>query len=242
MNFELNYKRYGENAILIEWVEEISPIILEDIIYFKHKIKTNQVFLVQEVVNGYNSLTVVYPSKIKNYSDSVNQLKLIYLDKTEDICFKNKLWQIPVCYDEEYGFDLKTISLEKKLSIKEIIKLHNTPIYKVYFIGFLPGFLYLGGLDDKLEFNRKASPKLKVPKGSVAIGGNQTGIYPSESAGGWHIIGKTPIPIFDISNENPCFANSGDQIQFVSISKNEFYDIENDIIKGKYLLKCIEND
>lgn len=242
MSFKLKYKRFGSYAILIEWAEEISTYILDDIIGFKFIIETEYKHDIQELVNGYNSLTVVYSVKIENFSKSINQLKSIYLKKNVSIKAKPKFWRIPVCYDEEFGLDLHSLSVEKRLSNKDIIKLHTKPVYKVYFIGFLPGFLYLGGLDSKLKINRKANPRLKVPEGSVAIGGEQTGVYPSESAGGWHIIGKTPISFFDISKKKPCFANSGDHIQFVSITKNELCVLEKDIENGMNQLKLISND
>ena len=229
MNFDLKYKRFGSHAILIEWAEEINPVILNDIIDFKQKIVSNQDCLIQDVVNGFNSITVIYNSEIENFVNTVNHLKSIYLKETKGILISPKLWKIPVCYDNEFGFDLQVISKEKNLSINDIVNLHTKTIYKVYFIGFLPGFLYLGGLDESLKMSRKANPRLKVPQGSVAIGGNQTGVYPSESAGGWNIIGKTPISLFDISKKNPCFASPGDHIQFVSITKHEFEVLENEI-------------
>ena len=137
------------------------------------------------------------------------------------------LWKVPVCYDVELGIDLEEISHTLKLSIQEIIDLHSQAIYTVYFIGFLPGFLYLGGLDNRLEIKRKSNPRLHVDKGSVAIGGSQTGVYPQDSAGGWNIIGKTPLSFFNLDHNNPCFAKPGDKIQFVPISLEEFKCLAN---------------
>lgn len=242
MNFELNFKPFGSNAILVEWEEKICPDILEDIIGFKLKIETNKEFPIQDIINCYNSLTIVYSYNHVNFSMAVAQLKAIYSEVKSGINLKPKLWHIPVCYDEDFGYDLRDFSNQKGLSINEIVNLHTQPIYKVYFIGFLPGFLYLGGLDKSLKISRKANPRLKVPKGSVAIGGNQTGIYPNDSAGGWNIIGRTPILFFDISKKDPCFAKSGDKIQFVSITKQDFKEIENRINNDRYYLKPVTND
>lgn len=242
MSFELSFKPFGSNAILVEWEDKICPDILEDILSFKLKIEANKEFPTQDIINCYNSLTVIYPFNHINFSNAVEQLNAIYSESNSRIHLNPKLWQIPVCYDEEYGHDLKYFSKKKDLSIKEVVKLHTKPLYKVYFIGFLPGFLYLGGLDQKLKISRKSNPRLKVPKGSVAIGGDQTGIYPNESSGGWNIIGKTPISFFDISKKNACFAKSGDQIQFESITKQEFKKIENSIKNGIYQLKPRAND
>ena len=126
------------------------------------------------------------------------------------------------------------MSLEKELSIDEIISLHSEISYTVYGIGFLPGFLYLGGLNNKLHFPRRNMPRMEVVKGSVGIGGGQTGIYPQTSPGGWHIIGKTPINLFDVNSEIPCFINSADEVKFVPVLKEEFHLIEEANKKNSY--------
>jgi inhibitor of KinA len=129
------------------------------------------------------------------------------------------------------------------LEIPEIIKLHSQNPYRVYFIGFLPGFLYLGGLNKQLFFDRKSNPRLKVAQGTVAIGGEQTGVYPSESSGGWNIIGKTPLVFFNIHEDIPCFAKAGDFIKFIPIDKEEFLKIKKEVKEGRYQFsKTLRND
>ena len=145
--------------------------------------------------------------------------------------------KIPVCYDTDFGIYLDEISKEKGLTKSEIIKLHSQSIYTVFFIGFLPGFLYLGGLSETLYIPRKSQPRLHVDKGSVGIGGVQTGIYPNNSPGGWNIIGKTPINLFDPKAQNPCFAQCGDQIQFYSINKAEFATLTTNMKSNSYTLE-----
>ncbi len=129
---------------------------------------------------------------------------------------------IPVCYDIEFGIDLHHIAAHLGLSIKKIIDLHTKDTYRVYMIGFVPGFPYLGTLAPELEMPRKKTPILKVATGSVAIAGKQTGIYPAEVPGGWHIIGRTPIKLFDKSVPSYCLLKAGDSVQFKQISKEEF--------------------
>lgn len=243
MHKKPTYKPFGNASILIEWQAIISEEILNDIILFKEKIQKEKSIVVADFIIGYNSLTLKYTNEISNYSVEVESLKSIYkqdfkLQKTEKF-----LWEIPVCYDFEFGIDLDEISEKSNLTIKEIIKLHSEKIYTVFFIGFLPGFLYLGGLDSQLHFDRKPNPRLKVPKGAVAIGGKQTGVYPQESAGGWNIIGRTPIHFFNIKNENPCFAKAGDKIKFKPISLEEFYQTEKEIAENNYIIfKTLLND
>ncbi len=235
--FQLTYKSYGERSILVEWPPEISENILHDLLNFK-KILQNQLFASKiEVKSAYNSLLITYGIGIENIYDEISTLKSLYL--SEKIVEKNyyKLWKIPVCYDDEFALDLDEISNQKKLSKQDIIKLHSSVIYTVYFIGFLPGFLYLGGLDEKLYCPRKSTPRQRIEKGSVGIGGNQTGIYPNVSPGGWNIIGNSPISFFDASSAVPCFAKAGDKIQFVPVNLKEYRDISSLVEAGVYLLE-----
>ena len=241
--FEPTYKPYGSHAILIEWPSKIDKNILNDILLFKEKIVYYNTKVIVDIINTYSSITIIYDSTIRNIYNEISRLKSIYLEEFSGEKENIYRWQIPVCYDLKFGVDLEEISVQKKLSIEEIIKLHSEKIYTVYFIGFLPGFLYLGGLDEQLLTPRKATPRLKVEKGSVAIGGSQTGVYPVESAGGWQIIGKSPVSFFDISLETPCFAKPGDEIVFTPVKMEEYLSIEEQVVEKSYKLnKSIVND
>ena len=238
----ITYKQFGAKAILIEWQSIIDDKILEDILLFKEKIISINKTEIVDILQGYNSLTIVYEHFISNFNDEVHQLKLIYASTLKEKKRNNFQWEIPVCYDVTFGIDLEKISKKSNLAIDQIIQLHSSALYKIYFIGFLPGFLYLGGLHQQLFFDRKPNPRLNVPKGAVGIGGMQTGVYPNHSAGGWNIIGKTPINFFDVEKENPCFAKAGDFIKFKSISLDEFYQLEKQISQKKYqLIKTLHN-
>ena len=139
-------------------------------------------------------------------------------------------------YDLKFGIDLEEMALKSKLSIDEIRSRHAAKTYTVFFLGFLPGFLYLGGLHSDLFFDRKPTPRLKVPRGAVAIGGKQTGVYPCSSPGGWNLLGKTPIQFFDSTKKQPCFAKAGDQIKFKPISLAKFYQLEKEVAENKYTI------
>lgn len=223
-NYKLSYKSFGEFSILIEWPSEINEAILLDIIDFKSKIEDS--VNLQEVIVGYNSLLLVSGYKIHDLDEKMYALNELYHQTSKIKISKSKHWEIPVCYDLEFGVDLEYISKTNNIKVEEIIKLHTERTYTIYFIGFLPGFLYLGGMNDKITIPRKSTPRLKVPKGAVAIGGNQTGIYPEESAGGWNIIGNSPISFFDVKKKNPCFGKIGDTVSFKSISIKEYVDLE----------------
>ena len=237
MSYELTYKQYSERAILMEWPPEISENILEDILLLKKGLWQKSDKVIVQITSTYNSILIFYVSTIKDFYSEVLSLKSIYreLNKADDI--KKKVWEIPVCYDIVLAPDLKDFAHQKNISIEEIIALHTAPLYRVFFIGFLPGFMYLGGLDKRLHFPRKATPSLDVKKGAVAIGGEQTGIYPMDSPGGWHVIGHSPLNFFNINEQNPCYSNSGDYIKFIDISIDYYNDISLEIVADNYVYK-----
>jgi inhibitor of KinA len=147
---------------------------------------------------------------------------------------KPKTWKIPVCYDEEFGIDLKEIAVSKKCGVKDIIYMHTSPKYLIYFTGFLPGFLYLGGLPATLLIPRRSSPRLQIIKGAVAIGGQQTGIYPTESPGGWNIIGNSPLEFFNPTQNPPCFSETGDYLKFYAIDRVAHQQIKKEVEVGAF--------
>ncbi|APY12198.1 allophanate hydrolase [Seonamhaeicola sp. S2-3] len=243
MSYQLTYRLYGAFAILIEWPQKISKDILYDVLNFKHKILEIKHDSVLEITHAYCSMLVSFKESVIDFDKEVEALKSIYNKDSKETKTHYKLWKIPVCYDFSFGIDLKTLAEAKGLSVNEVIKLHSQALYTVYFIGFLPGFLYLGGLNEVLYTPRKDTPRLKVEKGAVAIGGNQTGVYPNESPGGWNIIGNSPINFFNIKNKIPCFASAGDVIQFYPISLKEHQDIKILVDAGVYQLESeVVND
>lgn len=236
-SYKLSYKRFGERAILVEWPAIIDKNILNDVLHFKYKIKTHYNEYKVQITNAYNSLLVSYDLEFVDFDKRVDELKQLYDSKSNRGGSASKLWKIPVCYDDKFGIDLDGLSTTKGLSRDEMIQLHTEVVYTVYFIGFLPGFLYLGGLNERLHTPRKKTPRLDIEKGSVAIGGKQTGIYPSQSPGGWHIIGNSPINFFNVNNNPPCFAKAGDYIQFYSVTLNVYNDIKTLVEAGVYQLE-----
>ena len=225
MSFKITYKPFGERSVLIEWPLEIKEAILNDILVFQNKIKNSLIKYIIEVKHAYNSILVTYNKEI-DFKNEVDLLKTHYATSNLKLVNTSLLWTIPVCYDSIFGLDLESLAIEKNMSKEVIISTHSEAIYTVYFIGFLPGFLYLGGLNETLYSPRKSTPRLKIEKGAVAIGGNQTGVYPNESPGGWNIIGNTPISFFNSDVNPPCFAKAGDKIKFKSVSLDEYLDIK----------------
>lgn len=235
--FKLKYKTYGDRSVLIEWPSEIDENILKDVLLFKNKLLKHYIKLKVEVRHAYNSILITYDTAIGNAYDEFEIIKQVYQSQIEIKNIIFTLWKIPVCYDEGFALDLDEICTTKNSSKSEIIRLHSSVIYTVYFVGFLPGFLYLGGLDSFLKFPRKSIPRLHVKKGAVAIGGNQTGVYPISSPGGWNIIGNSPINFFNSEHERPCFAQSGDKIQFYPVDLKTYHDISRLVEAGVYQLE-----
>jgi inhibitor of KinA len=133
-----------------------------------------------------------------------------------------RLIEIPVCYDPEFGFDLDRVAEHTKLSEREVVDLHSTREYRVACIGFVPGFTFLGGLPKNLATPRRDVPRKEIPPGSVGIGGAQTGIYPLRSPGGWNLIGRTPLKLFDFAKNPPTLLRPGDRVRFRAITREEF--------------------
>lgn len=235
--YNLTYKAFGERSILVEWPQKIDEIIQKDVHNFRSEITKKITKPIVEIINTYCSLTIKYISTIENVNDEISHLKRLYsaCSKPQNTDFK--LWHIPVCYEPEFAPDLTVFSKLKNITIEAIIERHTKPKYLVNFIGFLPGFLYLSGLDSSLEIPRKSTPEMTVKKGSVAIGGMQTGIYPMDSPGGWYVIGNSPLNFFDVNQNDPCFAKPGDRLKFYAISKTRHLDIQNQLKNGSYNLE-----
>lgn len=242
MDYDLKYTRYNKHSILVEWPPIIDENILYSILNFKKTILNNYFKPKVELITTYNSILIIYDKTIDNFNGEISSLKSIYVEQKEVESANTSIWEIPVCYNNEFGHDLKDFSNQKKLSINEIIQLHSNESYTVYFIGFLPGFLYLGGLNSKLHLDRKSTPNPSIKKGSVAIGGEQTGVYPQNSPGGWHIIGRTPLELFDSSQNPPCFVKAGDKVKFKPIDEDEYLDIEDRISKSSYQLNPMRHN
>jgi len=235
LKFQLTYKLFGRSAILVEWPANISQDIIQDIISFERQVK--EIDSILDTIIAYNSLLIRYQNPIVDQELTIRQLKNKYTASSYLIKQDQFLWEIPVCYDASFGIDLEEIANKKKCSVADIIRLHTETDYLVYFIGFQPGFLYLGGLHQNLHIPRKSNPRVRVDKGSVGIGGAQTGVYPQSSSGGWNIIGKSPLNFFNMKATNPCFAKPGDRIQFVAVDIHTFYEIEREVIKQEFIIK-----
>lgn len=229
--------KMGERSILLEFESDISSNSVDELLFYKNKLEIYYSEVKVEVINTYSSLLITYLFNIENVYSEFSALKELFEDTNITKNNNLTLFHIPVCYDAKFGLDLEYLSTQTKLSISEIISVHTTPIYTVYFIGFLPGFLYLGGLDNRLQISRKNEPRLKVEKGAVGIGENQTGIYPRSSPGGWQIIGNSPVELFDKNSDPPCQISAGDKVKFYSVDLKEYFKIDEEIKSDNFQFK-----
>ena len=231
--YKINFFHYSQNSILVNWPQSISTEISTDINTFCKALCNDENII--EFRKGYCSLLIQFNSENISYNHFRVYLINIYKNLKEINIVKPLVWDIPVCYDNIFSSDMNEYSKKISLSKDEIIQLHSSKTYYLHMYGFLPGFMYLGGLDSKLQISRKTIPSRRVLKGSVAVGGSQTGIYPSNSPGGWYVIGNTPINLFDASNLNqPVAFPDSNYVKFSPVSIKEYELIKDEVEKSEY--------
>lgn len=230
----VKFLKAGDKALVMEFGDSISKDINAKIALALEELKEIKADGIIDVLPTYRSILINYePSKIR-FNELLDLLKSIKLDGAKKGEGKVKLIEIPTLYGGEYGPDISFVAEHAKLSEEEVIKIHSGTDYLVYMMGFLPGFTYLGGLDERLVTPRLKSPRLKIEAGSVGIASNQTGMYPVESPGGWQLIGRTPLKLYDESKNPPVFIEAGNYIRYVPINEDDYKKIEEEVKEGKY--------
>ncbi|PKA84429.1 KipI family sensor histidine kinase inhibitor [Ulvibacter sp. MAR_2010_11] len=230
------FQLVGKHTILVSWEPIISEEIHSKVLQLEQYVTAFFSEEIIETVIAYHSVAIYLHEKT-SAEVFLNKLEKSEWDKKQQVSNKKYIITIPVCYSEAFGTDLSEVAKLHKLTIPEVIALHIQPYYKVYFLGFLPGFPYLGGLDKQLHTPRRQTPRPYIDKGSVGVGGAQTGIYTLDSPGGWNILGRTPLHFFSAIKNPPVLVQPGDYVRFQAISRKKYDDISSQIDLGTYKLQ-----
>mgnify|MGYP001259897504 CR=1 FL=1 len=217
----------GDSAILIELGAEIDVAINDSVYALVEQIKRANLRGVSEFIPTYRSLLVNYDPLVTSFRVLFEQLTVILENQVvgEKIVFNPVVIELPVVYGGEAGPDIQNVADHAGLTIEQVVDIHSSVDYRVYMIGFAPGFPYLGGLDSRIATPRLKTPRILIPAGSVGIAESQTGVYPNESPGGWQIIGRTPIKMMDFQSESLTKVSVGDKVRFNSISKQQYFEL-----------------
>lgn len=213
---QASYYLLGEKAVVLELAP---PVTLEN----QKRILALSEYLshqpeVEEVIPGMNNLTALLKYPQHSGVEIIQKIKNLW-QASKASAFTSRLIDIPVHYGGEMGPDLEFVAHHSGMTAKQVVECHSNAEYVVYFLGFQPGFSYLGGMPAQLATPRRPEPRLSVPKGSVAIGGSQTGIYPSQTPGGWQLIGRTSMTLFEPKRDQPTLLRPGDKIRFVPLAE-----------------------
>ena len=220
-----NIHQEGDSALIISFPESIDPITSAHCVALACKIRGCRLPWVRDVVEAYASVTVyIDPLAVDDSTavEVVRSMASLPVTKSEE----PRPLRLPVCYGGKYGPDLLEVSRYAQCSEHDVIRRHSSVMYRVYMLGFLPGFAYLGKVDQVIAIPRRKSPRLVVRAGSVGIAGQQTGVYPSQSPGGWQIIGRCPVRVIDWSKEKPFLLGVGATVSFDPISEDEYQQLQ----------------
>lgn len=230
----------GDSSLLIAFRQEISPEVNARISSIVKLLRQQQIEGIVDIIPAFASLLINYNPQVVSYGTLHHRLEEILRMDIGTQETVRRVFEIPVLYGGEYGPDLPSIASHAGLSEEEVIAIHSEPEYLIYMLGFLPGFCYLGGLDERIHTPRLANPRVSIPAGSVGIGGSQTGIYPMNSPGGWQLMGMTPVKTYDPEREIPILVNAGDMIHFYPIDEPEFLRIREQVEEGIYQVSIHE--
>lgn len=234
---ETRFLLTGDTSVSVEFGDEISEEINHKIRAFSFALATSPIPGVVEIVPTYRSLMIHYDPGTVLYDDLVWQLKDLLSGLDQVRLPPSHVIEIPVMYGGVEGPDLEFVAAHCGLSSDEVVRIHTSADYLIYMLGFTPGFPYLGGMDERIAAPRLKQPRVKIPAGSVGIAGSQTGVYPIDSPGGWQLIGRTPLQLYEPGRTNPVLCRAGDYIRFRPIDRKEFDAIAMQEATGTYVYK-----
>lgn len=231
---ELRLLPVGEAALLVEFGQKIDDQINERVQMLAGVLEQRGYPWLIDLTPAFASLLVSYDPLQIDFAGLCGLVCRQLADMAAGGAAERRVVEIPVCYEDEFAPDMADMEKLTGLSRDEIVALHSGRDYKIYMLGFLPGFAYLGGLDERIAAPRLDSPRVRIEPGSVGIGGAQTGVYPLASPGGWRLIGRTPLDLYDPRREEPVFYQAGDYIRFKPVSRAEFDVLRADVEAGRW--------
>lgn len=229
----------GDSALLVEFENRIDPEINAQVLRLKQSIDIAKMPGIIEVVPSYRSLLIQYnciSTSLEQLSNAVNSL----IDKADANAGNARCWRVPVLYGGEAGCDLDEVARLHDMSTQDVIRLHSDAVFRVYMLGFAPGWCYLGGLPDALHTPRLKSPRLQVPKGCISIGGQQGMIGAMAMPSGWRLLGQTPVRSYDPKRQPPFIIEAGDEVRFYAVDSSEFQRLEQAAEKGGALIEAVQ--
>lgn len=222
---EAQFRISGDRVLLVEYGDTIDLAINEKVRAMTALLRVEPPAGVEQVLPAYRSLSIVYDPLATSLAALKDGLRRLEERLCEADIPAPRTVEIPVCYGGDFGPDIQFVADHSGLNVGKVIELHSSRPYHIYTIGFAPGFCYLGGLDRRLHAPRLATPRTAVPAGTVGIAEAQTGIYPLDSPGGWRLIGRTPLTLFDVHRAFPFLYETGDSLRFVPISEEDYHRI-----------------
>lgn len=239
---EIKFLSAGDSSLVMEFGNTISPLINAKIRSLVNSIEKSNIAGIKELIPTYRSIQVIYDPLCIGYEELIQKLTEIGNSIGEGETDSYRIVEIPTLYGGEYGPDIDFVAKHNGISVEEVIKIHSSTDYLLYMLGFTPGFGYLGGMSEKIAAPRLQIPRTKIPAGSTGVAGTQTGIYPIDSPGGWQLIGRTPIKLYDPLANPPVLLNAGDYIRFTPIRDEiEYLNILEAVNKKDYKVKIIIN-
>jgi inhibitor of KinA len=226
----------GDRALVVEFGNHIDRALSDTVLRLDAIIRSEKPMGVVETVPTFRSLTVYYDPLITRRA-ALEEAIASLLDRAQDPRRAARLWRVPVCYEGAFAPDLEEVARLTGLAPEDVVALHGGARYHVYMLGFLPGFPYMGDLPAALALPRRADPRVRVPAGSISIATTLTAIYPYESPGGWHLIGTTPIRLFDLARLRPALLAPGDSLMFEPIGAAAFASIKGAVERGAYAVE-----
>jgi len=231
---DVKYLVSGDCAVCVEFGNEISPEINRKIRAFKIAVEKENIEGIVETVPTYRSLLVVYDPAVIRFKELTDKFEAIMGTMDSIPIPPPSVIEIPVLYGGDMGPDLENVAAHNHKTPEEVIRIHTSGEYLIYMLGFIAGFPYLGGMSREIATPRLTSPRVKIEGGSVGIAGEQTGVYPVASPGGWQLIGRTPLKLYDADREKPVLLEAGQYIKFRSVTEEEYREIERQVNENTY--------